>query len=527
MIHLGIHGLARAAAIAAVGVVASLAHAATPAVSFRVTLDRAASDAPLSGRLVVFLLRQGARVGSRAEPADAPFYDDPQPMFAADVRDLAPGGAFVVDEASASGFPGALRDLKPGTYKVQAVLDTQRLDSDWSREPGNVYSRTVSVDVGEAAASVDLTLDQRVTADDPTGKGYELFETRSALLSAFHGRPVVLRAGVVPPRDMQAGRRYPAIYDVPGFGGNHESAQYKNMIHSRMGNFAMELGASAFTIVLDPESGNGHTLFADSANNGPVGRALVEELIPALEAKYPLIASPTARVVTGHSSGGWSSLWLAITYPDVFGACWSGAPDPVDFHALQKVNIYEHKNFFVGPDGTELASNVQDGKVLMTIRQENEWEEVRGPGNTSGGQWDSWQAVWGPRNEAGNPAALFDVKTGEIDPRVVEFMRAYDITNLVRTKPEVYAPLFAQRVRIIVGDQDEWNLHAAVLRLKEELARHGVAMDGVGSPGKITIVPGADHSTVTRSNAYRAIESEILAFFKAGLSAPKDDAAEK
>lgn len=527
MIHLGIHGLARAAAIAVVGVAASLAHAAGPAISFRVTLDRAASDAPLSGRLVVFLIRQGARVGSRAEPADAPFYDDPQPMFAADVRDLAPGGAFVVDEASASGFPGALRDLTPGTYKVQAVLDTQRLDSDWSREPGNVFSRSVSVEVGEAAAVVDVTLDERVTADDPTGAGYEIFETRSALLSAFHGRPVVLRAGVVPPKNVQAGTKYPAVYNVPGFGGNHESARFVPMIRSRMGAAAQELSASAFTIVLDPESGNGHTLFADSANNGPVGRALVEELIPALEAKYPLIASPTARVVTGHSSGGWSSVWLAITYPQVFGACWSGAPDPVDFHALQKVNIYEQKNFFVGPDGVDIPSNVQDGKVLMTIRQENEWEEVRGPGNMSGGQWDSWQAVWGPRHESGNPAALFDIKTGEIDPRVVEFMRAYDITNLVRTKPEVYAPLFASRVRIIVGDQDEWNLHAAVKRLKEELERHGAPMDGSGGGGKITIVPGADHSTVVRSSAYRAIESEILAFFKAGQNTPKDDAAEK
>ena len=28
------------------------------------------------------------------------------------------------------------------------------------------------------------------------------------------------------------------------------------------------------------------------------------------------------RFVTGISSGGWSSLWLQITYPDKFAGCW-------------------------------------------------------------------------------------------------------------------------------------------------------------------------------------------------------------
>ena len=37
-----------------------------------------------------------------------------------------------------------------------------------------------------------------------------------------------------------------------------------------------QLARSAFWIILDPESGNGHTLFANSDNNGPCGDATLD-----------------------------------------------------------------------------------------------------------------------------------------------------------------------------------------------------------------------------------------------------------
>lgn len=487
--------------------------------AFRVTLKEEASKEALSGRVVVFLLREGARgVSPRATPADAPFYDDPQPIYAVDVRDLQPGGAVEVSD-DADAFPAKPSELPAGKYRVQAILDVSRDNSDWTREPGNVYSEVLTLvrsAAGEGGSTLEIPLTKRVEAESPDlGAGGEIFETRSKLLSAFRGRDVLLRAAVVPPTGLAPGRKCPAIYVVPGFGGDHTTArQYLRM--RQFGTGDAGLGKAAFTIVLDPESGNGHTLFADSPNNGPVGRALVEELIPALEARYPLIAGPTARIVTGHSSGGWSSLWLALTYPGTFGACWSGSPDPVDFHAFQKINLYEQESFYTDGQGREIASNLLGGKVLMTIRQENQWEQVRGPSNTSGQQWDSWQAVFGPRDERGNPAALFDTQTGAIDRRTVDAYRAYDITDRLMKEPERYLPIFRDHIRIIVGDRDEWNLNAAVQLLRDRLATLGLAMDGVACFGKITIVPNTDHGTVTMSPAYRAMNGEMLEYFKKG-----------
>ena len=51
----------------------------------------------------------------------------------------------------------------------------------------------------------------------------------------------------------------------------------------------------------------GITEFADSANDGPWGRALTREFIPYLESKFRMDAVPSGRFLTGHSSGGWST----------------------------------------------------------------------------------------------------------------------------------------------------------------------------------------------------------------------------
>src|SRR6185295_1412012 len=97
--------------------------------------------------------------------------------------------------------------------------------------------------------------------------------------------------------------------------------------------------------------------------------------IPALEAKYPLIADAHARLLRGHSSGGWSTLWLALTYPEIFGATWSTSPDPVDFRRLQLPDIYAGPNMYSGVDGKDLPSYRGAGQERMTIRQENLMEE--------------------------------------------------------------------------------------------------------------------------------------------------------
>ncbi len=511
-------------AVAAVTNAASVPGEARPSagnaagtIAIRVSFSKDVRTSPATGRLVVMTARQGSRVGE-ANPLDGPFWDDPQPMFGIDVRDLAPGEAAVIDDGATS-FPAPISRLAPGTYRVQAMLDMKRENSSWRREESNLFSSAIAeLEVKEgAAASVELVLDRTVKVDPlPALAGVEFVEVKSKLLSEFHGHDVMLRAGVVLPRGFDAKQKYAAVYEVPGFGGDHRGVMGAANRRDRVPDNQPfgELSRRVFWIVLDPESPNGHTLFADSANNGACGRALVEELIPAIEAKYPLVAAPAARMLRGHSSGGWSTLWLTLNYPETFGACWSSAPDPVDFHAMQAGNVYEDASMYADVAGKEIPSHRSRGRVTMSVRQENLMEEVLGPDNTSGQQWDSWFAVWGPKGASGTPAALFDPSTGVIDHAVAEQYKKYDIHELARANRGAWGPVFHQRIRLLVGSLDSYYLNQAVERLKSTIDSLHFLVYPEGKNGWIEIVPNADHGTVMGAARAREIPKEMLEHLK-------------
>lgn len=508
---------------------------------------------PFSGRLLVSVIRPGSKLSLDEDPNNAPFWDDPQPLFAIDASGLSSDHPVIVGKDCDHSME-RIDQLAPGEYRAAARLIRARRSSNWRNDVGNLFSGTVKFTIAaDGATVVDIPLVLRTAGRPwPAGeraRGAELFEVRSALLSQFRGYEVVLRAGVVKPTSYDPKRQYAAVYEVPGFGGDHFGAIGVAEGRSRPADgdgaaARASLDASTFWIVLDPESPNGHTLFADSANNGPCGRALVEELIPALEKKYSLVAKPEARVLRGHSSGGWSTLWLALNDPKTFGATWSSSPDPVDFRMLETIDIYSqpyayevggnspdvddidrwsllHKipgalkpiNAPDAPDWT--ASFRRDGQAIMTVRQEARAEDILGPDNTSGQQWDSWFAVWGPRNERGHPAALFDPITGKIDHTIAGQYRKYDIADLLRTHPEQYGPIFQRNIRIVVGGADNFFLNEAVALLKRDVDKLPAPADPAAAKGYIKVVPGLDHSTIFNSAEIHAFPAEMLAHLQA------------
>ncbi|MCA9294117.1 MAG: hypothetical protein KDA20_09915 [Phycisphaerales bacterium] len=501
------------------GAFACLAQAG-PAI--QVHFDSAVRDVPATGRLVAYLIPDTASLGGR-EPSDGPFFENPQPMFGMDVHALAAGAIATIDQAGVTAFPTPLSELPAGGYRVQVVLDMAHHSSMWAGEPGNLYSTTQRFTLPEhddaafVDFKIDVTLDRVV--EDPVPQAFEqmegvdLFEIRSDLLSEARGEDVTMRAGVVYPDHYDPERKYAAMYVVPGFGGDHTIAlgearrrQFRRFAERKL------FDANTFVIILDPESGNGHHLFTNSKCNGPVGDALVGELVPALTRRFNLIDDPKARILRGHSSGGWSTVWLTLNYPETFGYTFSSAPDPVDFRAFQAVNLYEDDSAYVAhgdPVPSFRTQTILGDEVKMTIAQENAMEEVLGPDNTSGQQWDSWFAAFGVPNEAGHPAALWDAKTGAIDRDIAKQFEGHDIRLLLRSDPEKYGPIFRDRINLVVGSRDSFYLERAVKLLFEELREQGFA-PGVEDGGSITVVPDADHGTVLHSEAVQGSIERML-----------------
>ena len=487
------------------------AHAQLPPVTFTVTIDPAARNLPATGRLIVLLKKSDANLPPEAEPLDGPFWDDPQPLYGIDITDIPPGTPIVIDDSSTS-FPREASSLLSGDYVAQARLDINRDSSAWRDQSGNMFSKPVTFTRDpKAPTNVDLVLSEVTRTTLPeTDPRVDVITIESPSLTAFAGKTIRLRAAVVKPLDFDATRHYPAVYEVPGFGGTHLGAYgYARRTASDTADPATkELARNSYWIVLDPESANGHTLFADSANNGPRGEALIRELIPEIEKRHNLINNPEARLLRGHSSGGWSTLWLALVYPNVFGRTWSTAPDPVDFRAFQNVDIYKDVSMYTDTAGEQRPSFRRNGKALMTIRQENAGEQVLGPNNSSAQQWDSWQAVWGPRDAKGHPAALYDPKTGNIDRGIAEQYAKYDISRLLKADPSKYVPLFQNNIRLFVGDQDSFFLNLAVELLQKEL--NTLAPAKPDQIGTIVILPGYDHGNIFQSPEVRAFPSEML-----------------
>src|SRR5262249_1522241 len=138
-----------------------------------------------------------------------------------------PGEPLVID-GTALAFPTPLKEVAQGEWYVSAVIDRDLGEIGFSQAPGNVYARATRLTLDPASGgAASLTLDKvdkgRALPETDTGK---LVDIESPLLTKFHGRPARLRAGVVLPESYakEPERRYPVVYNIPGFGGTHFGA---------------------------------------------------------------------------------------------------------------------------------------------------------------------------------------------------------------------------------------------------------------------------------------------------------------
>jgi S-formylglutathione hydrolase FrmB len=448
-------------------------------VEFRLTFDQAALDRPFTGRVFVLL--------TKAEPTRLPRglnWFNPEPAYAKDVKNWQPGEPLTVG-ADALAFPTPLAELKPGKYFAQAVMDRDLGGISFAASLGNVYSKPVPFAVGpKQPDAVLLNLDQ--VYQEPPFKETEtvkLAEVESKLLTKFHGKPMTLRAGVILPPSFarEPDRKYPVVYEITGFGGDHTAAAA--IAARKPWNVA---GTEMIWVVLDANCRLGHHVFADSANNGPVGTALVEELIPHVEKTYRGIGEAGARFVTGHSSGGWSSLWLQVEYPDTFGGCWSTSPDPVDFRDFQRVNVYAPgTNLFTDTDGKPRALSRPVGGRALDFRRFSDMEVLMG----RGGQLGSFEAVFSPKGSDGKPRQLWDRKTGAIDPAVAKAWEKYDVRKKLEREWDDVGSRLAGKLHVYMGDEDTFHLDGATRLLRRSL-------ESLGSDAVVEMFPGKTHALV-------------------------------
>jgi hypothetical protein len=543
--------------LAAVAAVASFAPSAqAPAqpsqapLRFAITFPRERSAAPIDGRLLL-LVSADSSAEPRFQISDAP---STQLVFGVDVDGWRPGEERIVD-ARAFGYPlRSLAELPRGRYRVQALVNryetfrradghTVKLPPDrgegqqWASKPGNLYSRPREVVLDPARNEVvRIALDQEIP---PVGdfaaketKYIKYVKVRSDRLSKFWGRDVHLAAWVTLPWgfDEHPGARYPLVVNhghfpaapsgwretppdtslAPDYSERFSLRGYNRVQQQLAWQLYQDWTGKGFPRVLLVEIQHPTPYYDDSyavnsANNGPYGDAIQYELIPEIERRFRGIGQGWARFAYGGSTGGWEAMAVQMFYPDDYNGAWVACPDPIDFRAYTVVNIYEDTNAYYAAGRWKRVprpgyrNNL--GHLRSTLEQMNHRELALGTNSRSGDQWDVWQSVYSPVGADGYPKPIWDKRTGTIDRAVAEYWREhYDLSHILRRDWKTLGPKLAGKLRIYVGDMDNYYLNNAVYLVEEFLRTAQPAAGAVVDYGdRDEHCWNGDH---TRANAY-------------------------
>lgn len=471
-------------------------------VSFPASLE----SRPLDGRVILVVSRRDS-----PPPLNAPMRGNgAQPMFGVDVEGLLPGQPAVID-ASARGWPvESLRDLPPGDYFAQAVLNVYttvtradghtikvHLDQwegqNYRTSPGNLVTEVTKIRVSPQGVAKLAFARKNPPIDPPQDTKYvKHVKFRSDILSRWWGTDMYLGAVVVVPEGWaeHPEARYPVLYnqghfprtftglrETPPDAGatGPQRAQQESAHRFHQDWVAGRMGRVLIVLMQHPTPFYDDSYAVNSANHGPYGDALWEELVPRVERQFRGIGEPWARVTYGGSTGGWESLAWQVFYPDRLNGTWTFCPDPVDFRYFQLVDVYRDDNaFHMNSEWKKTPSRPWqrglDDQVSMSQLDGSRLEAVLGSRGRSGDQMDAFMSVYGPAGADGYPKLLYDKWTGAIDKSVVDYWRErYDLRHILERDWKTLGPKLVGKLHIFMGDQDTYVLEEAAYKLQEFL----------------------------------------------------------
>ena len=517
---------------------------------FAITFPAARSRAPIDGRLLL-LISSDTSAEPRFQISDAP---TTQLVFGIDVENWRGGEERIVD-ARAFGYPlRSLSDLPNGSYRVQALINryetfrrsdghTVKLPPDrwegqqWSRKPGNLYSKPTEIALDPARREVvRIAMDQEIPPVEDFAKKETKYvkyvRIKSERLSKFWGRDMHIAAWVLLPwgHAEHPNARYPLVINhghfpsevggwretppdtslAPDYSDRFSLPGYNRIQQQLAWQFYQDWTGKGFPRVLLIEVQHATPFYDDSyavnsANNGPYGDAIQHELIPEIERRFRGIGSGWARFTFGGSTGGWEAMAVQMFYPDEYNGAWIACPDPIDFRAYTVVNIYEDTNAYYRTGRFKRVPRPGQrnylGHVSTTLEQVNHRELALGTKSRSGDQWDVWESVYSPTGEDGYPKPIWNKLTGSIDRSVAEYWREnYDLSYILKRDWKTLGPKLRGKLRIYVGDMDNYYLNNAVYLVEDFLRSADPPADAVVDYGdRDEHCWNGDH---TRSNAY-------------------------
>ena len=379
------------------------------------------------------------------------------------------------------------RRCLPGDYLVQAVFNVYEqfhladgrnlwLPPDkgegqhWNSKPGNPYNAPVKLHFDPASHTpIKLTLDKvipaiegtdedpvQIAAKSPAAKWLKFVRFKSEKLSKFWGRDMYLGAWVLLPDGFEEhpNAHYPLVvyqdHYHAGFGAPlpflttppPATAQGRAKVRDQYGyKFYQDWTAGVLprVILLYVQHANPYyddSYAVDSANVGPYGSAINDELIPYdredLSRYRPGMGARDLRRLDGRVGVDCHADLL----PRQLQRHLHGLPRSCRLSCLpEHRSVQRHQRLFRKGPFAEIpiaADRKPDGSIIANTGPEHRYEYVLGTHGRSTEQWDIWQAVFSPAGPDGYPAEVIDPLTGVIDKKVVAYWHDhYDLTAIL------------------------------------------------------------------------------------------------
>lgn len=127
----------------------------------------------------------------------------------------------------------------------------------------------------------------------------------------------------LPPGYQESNTRYPVIYFLHGFGGNHVIPGGSELL-----DYAIASGRTRpfILVVSDQRTTYGGSFYSNSGVFGNWEDFTAFDLVAYMDANYRTIPKKESRGITGHSMGGYGALKIAMHHPEIFSTVYAISP---------------------------------------------------------------------------------------------------------------------------------------------------------------------------------------------------------
>lgn len=280
------------------------------------------------------------------------------------------------------------------SFPKDARLDYKILvnDGDWILDPANERQQWSGVGGGSPNSELRMPdwkpdpLTSERMAEASRGK------VQSDLLMNSTALGYQVTYSVYLPYGFQSSKTYPVIYVTDGYEYMHDRLGnmiviLDNLIHLKK----IEPVIAVFIDHREPINRSNNRRMQELAVNENYLAFFTNELLPAIEKKYPVSKDPKQRAIIGTSMGGLSAAYFAFSKPDIFGM--AGIQSPAFWFKPQVYTICDNpsnppvKTFMT----TGLINDTADGALKMkALLDKNvcnyEYREVN-----QGHSWGNWR----------------------------------------------------------------------------------------------------------------------------------------